>query len=97
MTPEIVESVALYFCVPTEKEYGLALQIRMALEAYVDTQYTLTLVTRDLVDPMVLTLPLFYFFLEIVFRTGAEPEPNKQTGYPSERRLSNVVGRKRTP
>mmetsp|Transcript_19727 Transcript_19727/g.49574 ORF Transcript_19727/g.49574 Transcript_19727/m.49574 type:complete len:432 (-) Transcript_19727:305-1600(-) len=52
VTPEIVESVALYFCVPTEKEYGLALQIRMALEAYVDTQYTLTLVTRDLVDPM---------------------------------------------
>ena len=32
VTPEICESVALYFCVPTEKEFGLALQIRMALE-----------------------------------------------------------------
>ena len=53
VTPEICETVALYFSIPTEKEHHLAMQIRMALEAYVDTQYELTVVTKDLVDPMI--------------------------------------------
>eukprot|EP00392_Amoebophrya_sp_AT5.2_P009588 g9616.t1 len=52
VTPEIVESVALYFSIPTEKEYQLALQLRSSLEGYVDMAYQRTLVTNDLVNPM---------------------------------------------
>ena len=46
VTPEICETVALYFSIPTEKEHHLAMQIRMALEAYVDSGVTKVLKGR---------------------------------------------------